>query len=302
MRACLTDMVWSEYERPALLWRRTLRICRFRSKGASDIQSGIVGSDGWVELLADDWITGQPIEELHLTGEYVTLDEIKYEPPFPQPGKVICVMLNYRGMIDALQTEVPSKLTFAAKFGSALIGSGQTIELPPGAKEVTYEGELALVMSRDARNLSRSRAREAIAGYTLFNDVSALDVSRTRSNPVLAKSFDTFGPCGPYLLTAEEIPVLADVELTTLLNGERVQRSMLADMVHDVFTLVEMLSAELSLEAGDVIATGSPAGTAQFHVPPKFLKDGDLVQVSAPGFGVLTNPVRAADSLSAATA
>jgi 2-keto-4-pentenoate hydratase/2-oxohepta-3-ene-1,7-dioic acid hydratase in catechol pathway len=180
------------------------------------------------------------------------------------------------------------------KASSAVIGPGDHILLPPVSREVDYEGELAAVVGRRARAVPRSHALEYLAGYTAANDVSARDFQGVRGQHFIGKSFDSFAPLGPALVTRDELPDPQALSLETRVSGETLQSASTKEMSFSVAELVEFASRITTLEPGDVLLTGTPAGVGKARTPPRWLRDGDLVEVAIEGIGVLRNPVRRA--------
>jgi 2-keto-4-pentenoate hydratase/2-oxohepta-3-ene-1,7-dioic acid hydratase in catechol pathway len=216
--------------------------------------------------------------------------------PLPRPGKILGIGLNYRDHAAETGRPEPEVPFVFSKAVTAVIGPGDAIVVPPVSREVDFEGELAVVIGRTARRLAAANALEVVAGYTCMLDVSARDYQR-RSGHCLAKSFDTFAPMGPAIVTADEIRNPAALELRTHVSGEMMQHSNTRELIFDVPTLIEFLSACLTLEPGDVITTGTPSGVGAARKPPRFLRPGDSVRVEIEGIGVLENEVRGVGSV-----
>lgn len=214
------------------------------------------------------------------------------EFPFSRrPGKVIAVGLNYRQHATEADVDVlPWPVTFA-KFPSCLIGPGEPIELPPGLTTVDYEAELAVVIGQTARNVSLDDALDYVAGYTCLNDVTDRDTQTREGQWSRSKSFDTFGPVGPTVVPAAEIPDPQALAIRARLNGQLMQDASTSQMIHTVAGLIAFLSQGITLEPGDVIATGTPSGVGAFRDPPVYLKPGDQIDIEIEGIGVLSNPV-----------
>jgi 2-keto-4-pentenoate hydratase/2-oxohepta-3-ene-1,7-dioic acid hydratase in catechol pathway len=215
---------------------------------------------------------------------------VRLRAPVPRPGKILGIALNYRDHAAETGRSLPAAPSVFAKASTAVIGPGDGIEIPSISQQIDYEGELAVVIGMRVRGVQRSAAAAAIAGYTIMNDVTARDV-QARSGPSLAKSFDTFAPMGPALVTADELADPGCLALRTLVNGEQRQGSNTAELVFDVPALIVYLSAAMTLEPGDLITTGTPAGVGVRRTPPQFLQPGDRVCVEISGLGVLENPV-----------
>lgn len=210
--------------------------------------------------------------------------------PLPRPGKIFGVALNYRDHAAETGKPIPEMPFVFSKAASAVIGPGAAIELPPASQSVDYEGELAVVIGTPAKRVRRAVALSYVAGYTIMNDVSARDYQQ-RSGHCIAKSFDTFAPMGPVLVTADEAGDPGRFDLRTLVSGEQMQHASTSQLIFDVATLIEYLSAGVTLEPGDVISTGTPAGVGARRTPPRFLRPGDTVRIEIGGIGVLENPV-----------
>ena len=221
----------------------------------------------------------------------VPLEDVRLTVPVAPPSKIICIGLNYRDHAAETGQDLPTKPTVFAKFPTTLTGPYDPIVLPALSQAVDYEGELGVVIGRQARFVAEDEALSYVGGYLCFNDVSARDVQNWTSQWTLGKSFDTFAPVGPYLVTAADVPDPQDLEIETRVNGVTVQHSNTANMVFTVAALVSLLSEVMTLEPGDIIATGTPGGIGGAQNPPRFLKDGDVVEVEIERLGCLRNPV-----------
>lgn len=207
-----------------------------------------------------------------------------------RPRAIWGVGLNYRGHIAETGRDLPSVPTIFMKSPGSLIGHGDTIVVPPHVSEPDYEGEVALVIGRSGRDIPAERARDFILGVTCANDVSARDHQYVTGQWVWSKSFDTFCALGPEIVPVELLD-LEDLALSTRLNGEVVQAASTSEMVFPIDRLVSELSRGITLAAGDIILTGTPAGVGSARVPPRFLQDGDVVEVAIEGVGTLRNTV-----------
>jgi 2-keto-4-pentenoate hydratase/2-oxohepta-3-ene-1,7-dioic acid hydratase in catechol pathway len=221
----------------------------------------------------------------------VQLDQVRLAAPVPRPSKIIGIGLNYRDHAAETGQELPTRPTVFAKFPNALSGPYDPIVLPGQSNSVDYEGELGVVIGRQARNAGEDEALSYVGGYLCVNDVSARDVQNWTSQWSLGKSFDTFAPVGPFLVTAADVPDPQDLDIETRVNGVTVQHSSTANMVFTVAALVSQLSAVMTLEPGDIIATGTPGGIGGAQNPPRFLHAGDVVEVEIERLGCLRNPV-----------
>jgi acylpyruvate hydrolase len=223
----------------------------------------------------------------------VVLDagSVRLGPPVPDPQKILCVGLNYRAHADEASLDEPPVPLVFAKFPNVLIGSGAAIELPEtNSERVDYEGEVAIVIGRRAYRLSEEDALSAVAGWMPFNDVSARDLQTQTSQWTVGKSPDTFGPCGPHLVLDDAVRD-GGLELETQVNGERVQHAHTDQMIFSVARLLAFLTMTMTLVPGDIIVTGTPQGVGAHRDPPRFLRDGDVVEVRVADER-LSNPVR----------
>jgi acylpyruvate hydrolase len=223
--------------------------------------------------------------------ERVQLADVTLCAPIPDAQKIICMGLNYRDHAEESGQEIPLAPMWFAKFANSLAGSGQAIVLPAAhAEYVDYEAELALVIGRAARDVATEDALSYIAGAMPFNDVSARDLQLQNPLWTSGKAIDTFAPCGPALVTLDEIGELGGLELRTRINGELLQQGTSADLIFGPAELVAWLSRTITLLPGDIIATGTPAGVGAAQ--GRFLRDGDTVEVEIDQLGTLMNPVR----------
>lgn len=208
--------------------------------------------------------------------------------PLPRPGKIVCIGHNYHGHTGATPPAYPD---IFAKFNNVVIAPNQPIVIPRASDQVDYEGELAVVIGRRAKYVEQARALDFVAGYTIFNDVTARDCQNRTSQWTLGKSFDTFGPMGPALVTKDEIPDPGILDLSLTLNGQEMQRANTRQLIFSVPFLIEYITQAITLEPGDVISTGTPSGTGASRKPPVFMKPGDEVRVGIEKIGELGNPI-----------
>jgi acylpyruvate hydrolase len=228
-----------------------------------------------------------------LAPKRLALADLQLLAPVPDPQKIICLGLNYRDHAAESGQEIPKAPMWFAKFANSLIGSGEDIVLPSAHPAyVDYEAELAIVIGRTASNVDASRALEYVAGAMPFNDVSARDLQIQNPLWTSGKAIDTFAPCGPALVTLDEIDDLHELGLRTRINGELVQEGNTRELIFDVPETIAWLSRTVTLLPGDIIATGTPAGVGASK--NRFLTDGDTVAVEVDGLGSVVNPVRAA--------
>jgi acylpyruvate hydrolase len=212
-------------------------------------------------------------------------------PPIPDPEKIICLGLNYRDHAREAGLTVPSVPMFFAKFPNSLIGPTDSIVPPKTTKEVDYEAELAVVIGDRARNIDAARALDHVAGVMAFNDVSARDLQMANNLWTGGKAIDTFGPCGPALVTLDEIEDIQTLAIRTRVNHATVQDGNTSDMIFGVAETIAFLSQIMTLQPGDIIATGTPAGVGNARQPKLFLHPGDVVEVEIDCIGTLRNPV-----------
>ena len=221
------------------------------------------------------------------------LDAISYAPVIPDPGKIICVGLNYRDHVAETGRTVTEKPALFARFPTSQVGHLQPIIRPDVSDHFDYEGELALVIGKGGRHIRREDALKHVAGYSCYNEGSIRDWQRHTSQFLSGKTFDRSGAFGPWLVTADEIPDPSKLTLQTRLNGETVQRTTTDLLITDVPDLIVYCSTIMTLLPGDVIVTGTPGGVGFKRSPPLFMKPGDSVEVEISGIGVLRNPVAA---------
>jgi 2,4-diketo-3-deoxy-L-fuconate hydrolase len=214
--------------------------------------------------------------------------------PIPRPGKIVCVGLNYKDHAEEQGAELPAAPLLFAKFTTALIGPGDPIVIPSIVTKCDYEAELGVVIGTSVRNVTKENALEAVAGYVVANDVSARDLQFADGQWTRGKSPDTFCPVGP-LVPAAEIPDPHALGIRALLNGEAVQDSTTANLIFGIDEVVSYVSRTSTLEQGDLILTGTPAGVGVFRNPPRLLQPGDEITIEIDGVGSITNPVRAED-------
>jgi 2-keto-4-pentenoate hydratase/2-oxohepta-3-ene-1,7-dioic acid hydratase in catechol pathway len=217
----------------------------------------------------------------------VPLDEVRLLPPVTRPQKIICIGLNYRAHAEEQGAEPPATPTFFAKFRNALAAPGATVSLPRWSERVDYEAEVAFVIRDRCKDVPEADAIEHVAGYTLLNDLSARDYQFKTPQWMPGKTFDGAAPCGPALVTTDEAGPHDRIEIELTLNGESMQKSSTADLVHSVPALIAYLSKLMTLEPGDLISTGTPAGVGSLRDPKLWLKAGDEVVISSPQLGVL---------------
>ena len=219
------------------------------------------------------------------TGERV--DDYELTAPLRRPSKLICIGLNYLSHCEEQGAEPPETPTFFAKFWNAIAAPGATVKLPAWSQKVDYEAEVAFVVGSRAKDVPEERALDHVAGYTLLNDLSARDYQFKTPQWMPGKTFDGAAPMGPALVTADEAGPHDAIEIELRLNGELMQSGSTADLVHSIPALVAYLSKLMTLEPGDVVSTGTPAGVGSLRDPKVWLKPGDEVEISSPQLGEL---------------
>jgi 2-keto-4-pentenoate hydratase/2-oxohepta-3-ene-1,7-dioic acid hydratase in catechol pathway len=254
----------------------------------SDISSFLSAGDAAIQKV-------QQLIEVAPRSAFVPLADVRLRAPVPRPGKIIAVGLNYRDhSVESGAKEVPKTPIIFAKFTTSISGPGDAIVIPTGDPQPDYEAELAVVIGRRGKGISAANALQHVAGYMPLNDVSARAWQFGDKQWVRGKSPDTFCPTGPYLTTRDEIPDPHALSITARVNGVTLQDSNTSRMIFRIPELIEFISASITLEPGDILATGTPEGVGVFRIPPVFLKPGDIVEIEIEKLGVLRNPVVAA--------
>ncbi|MEE1864972.1 fumarylacetoacetate hydrolase family protein [Pseudomonas auratipiscis] len=219
---------------------------------------------------------------------------IRHLPPIERPGKIVCVGLNYADHTKESPYDQPTYPTFFPRFSTTLIGHGEAIVRPQVSEQLDYEGELAVIIGTRGRHIAQEQALQHVAGYSIFNEASVRDYQFKSPQWTIGKNFDATGAFGPVFVSADELPPGArGLSLTTRLNGKIEQHGNTADMVFDVAHLIAVLSEAVTLEPGDVIVTGTPAGIGWARRPMLFMKPGDVCTVEIEGLGTLVNPIAA---------
>ncbi len=245
-------------------------------------------------------LLGLGADGLKRAAEAVQKGETHYDPdfthrlaPVPDPRKVVCLGLNYRDHAIETGAEIPTEPVIFNKFPSTIIGPEQPIILPKVSHEVDYEAELVVVIGGGGRDIPQEQAMDHVAGYMVGHDVSARDwqLRKPGKQWLAGKSFDTFAPTGPDLVTADEVPDPHDLGIRLHLNGKTMQDSSTAQLIFRIDAVIAYLSQICTLEPGDLIFTGTPPGVGMAQNPPVWLKPGDMVEVEIDGLGTLKNPV-----------
>src|SRR5580698_190565 len=280
-----------------------MRLIHFEKGGVS----GIAADDGsgWHGLteLDNDFVATLPelitegADLLHvgkdlLPMQPIDLDAVRLLPPVPRPPKIICVGLNYDDHLKESGLKKPEYLEIFARFGTSLIAHREPIRRPRESSALDYEAELAVVIGRGGRRISRDKALDHVAGYSLFNDGTLRDFQLRTPQWTMGKNFDATGAFGPWLVTPDAVPPGAHgLRIQGRLNGQVMQDSRTDLLIFSVAALIELISVAMSLERGDVIITGTPGGVGAARKPPVFMHPGDIFEVEIDGLGVLTNPV-----------
>jgi 2-keto-4-pentenoate hydratase/2-oxohepta-3-ene-1,7-dioic acid hydratase in catechol pathway len=224
---------------------------------------------------------------------FLPLQETRLHAPVQSPGKIVCLGLNYRGHAIEQKKEPPERPILFAKAPSALAGPYDDIVIRPGVENVDAEAELAVVIGREGSMIPAADALSYVAGYMAFNDVSARTIQREDTQWFRGKSFDTFAPCGPWIVTANELGDPGGLAIRQRLGTVVMQESTTADMIFGVAAIISFVSSAMTLLPGDIISTGTPAGVGVYRDPPVFLKDGDVVTIEIERIGIIRNRVRA---------
>jgi len=245
------------------------------------------------QLLAEDKLPLLAKKLENYQGERISIEKIDYLPVIPRPGKIVCIGRNYAAHAAEGGAAVPSYPEIFYRGSTSLIAHNAPLIRPACSRYLDYEGEFAFVVSKKCRHATEENALEFVAGYTLFNDATIRNYQRFSSQWTIGKNFDGTGALGPELVTADELPVgLAGCTLTTHLNGELMQTGQVNDLVFPVKKLIQLLSECMTLEPGDVVVTGTPAGVGYARKPPVYLKSGDIVEIAIEGLGKLVNEVQ----------
>ncbi|MBW4437556.1 MAG: fumarylacetoacetate hydrolase family protein [Pleurocapsa minor GSE-CHR-MK-17-07R] len=272
-----------------------MKLVTFSVKGSGRVRIGEIIDDtvyslAWTEDMRQMVRRGIVASRAY---ERFPLAEVTLHAPL-MPSKIIAIGLNYADHAKETGAKTPTAPLIFAKFPSAIIASGETIQWHSDiTSEVDYEAELAVVIGKRARNVSEENALDYVFGYTCANDVSARDLQKKiDAQWTRGKSLDTFCPLGPIIVTKDEVPDPQALKVRCLVNGDVMQDGTTADMIFSVRHLIAYCSKMFTLEPGDIILTGTPAGVGAGKKPPVFLKDGDTVTVSVEGIGELTNPCK----------
>jgi len=254
-------------------------------------QTGIPIPQNIKDFLFDGWYdeVKPKIPKLNFTQN---ISDVKFLAPIPNPSKIICLAFNYKDHAKEQNLIPPDEPAIIIKPRSTLNGATSEIICPSFVLKLDYEIELALIIGKDCKNITEEQAKNAIFGYMILNDVSARDVQAKDKQFTRAKGFDTFAPCGPWITTADEVHNPQNLKMVTKVNGIVRQNSSTSNMFLGVYSIVSMLSKVMTLEKGDIISTGTPAGVMLNKPDAVFLKDGDKIEMEIDGLGKLENTVK----------
>ena len=254
-------------------------------------QTGIPIPQNIKDFLFDGWYNEIKTKSTQLNYNE-RLSDFKLLPPIPNPSKIICLAFNYIDHAKEQNLIPPDEPAIIIKPRTTLNGATSDIICPSFVSKLDYEIELALIIGSNCKNISEKEAKEVVFGYMILNDASARDVQAKDKQFTRAKGFDTFAPCGPWITTADEIPDPQNLKMITKVNGVVRQNSSTSDMFLNVYSVVSMLSQVMTLEKGDIISTGTPAGVLLNKPDAVFLKEGDKIEMEIDGLGKLENTVR----------
>jgi 2,4-diketo-3-deoxy-L-fuconate hydrolase len=262
-----------------------VRLVTFSTK-ATGICAGILSGDKVLPLKGSVLAN---LDHPQAGNESIPLTDVRLLPPIPDPQKIICVGQNYRDHCAEQNVPVPDRPIIFTKFATSLTGPRDNIILPRISTQIDFEIELAFVIGKTGKHISKEHALEHVAGYMIFNDVTARDIQCSDKQWVRGKSCDTFAPCGPALVTRDEIPDPQSLALELRVNGQVMQSSNTNQMIFGVADLIAFLSQTITLVPGDIISTGTPLGVGHFRKPPVYLEPGDKVVATIENLGSLEN-------------
>jgi 2-keto-4-pentenoate hydratase/2-oxohepta-3-ene-1,7-dioic acid hydratase in catechol pathway len=239
--------------------------------------------DGWLDEIIDQESKFQYGDEL---------SKFQILAPIPNPSKILCLAFNYSDHAQEQELEPPENPVIVMKPRTALCGSNSDIICPDFVTQLDYEIELAVILGKTCKNVNEDEAKNSVFGYTILNDVSARDIQFKDKQFTRAKSFDTFAPCGPWVISADEIPNPNNLKLVTKINGKVRQNSSTSNMFIKIPEMISKLSKVMTLEKGDIISTGTPAGVALNNPNCEFLNDADKIEMEIEGIGTLRNTIR----------
>jgi 2-keto-4-pentenoate hydratase/2-oxohepta-3-ene-1,7-dioic acid hydratase in catechol pathway len=279
-----------------------MRMVSYRSEGGicAGVQmvNGILDAGGLLgehpmglRRLLEDGRLGELAGRAEIAADAEPASVLRLLPPVPDPDKIICIGLNYRSHAAEAGIDPPEQPTFFAKFSNALVPAGAMVELPAASEKVDYEAEVAFVVGRRCKEVDPDEAVDAVAGYMLLNDLSARDLQFATPQWMPGKVFDGSAPCGPALVTPDEAGPPDEISFTLDLNGERMQEASTSDLIFSVPELIARLSRWMTLEAGDIVSTGTPSGVGSVREPRVWLRPGDEIVISSPTLGELLTSI-----------
>lgn len=258
--------------------------------GVVDLTGRIGGAASIADLLADDGIDAA---RAHCEGAPIDfpLNACRLLPVIPRPAKVICLAINFKGHVAETGRDLPKHPVIFHRHAQTLTAHGLPLIRPQASDQLDYEGELAVILGKRGGNIPVETAMEHVAGYTCFNEASVRDWQKHSHLYGMGKNFRGTGAVGPWMVTADEIPDPSELVLSTFLNGERVQHVGINELIFSIAELISYVSQALDWLPGDLLVTGTPAGVGLFRDPPRFLRPGDLVEVTITSIGTLSNGV-----------
>jgi 2-keto-4-pentenoate hydratase/2-oxohepta-3-ene-1,7-dioic acid hydratase in catechol pathway len=280
-----------------------MRIASFEQDGHATY--GVVGTDGHYTPAPADFLARFPdlkaviaagaLDALQAaaqaSGVRLAPAQVRLLPVIPNPGKLICIGLNYKTHVAETKRPDSEHPSIFLRFADTLAAHGDEVLRPAFSERFDWEGELAFVIGTGGRHIAKDKAFDHIAGYACFNDVSVRDWQKHTHQFTPGKNFPGTGPFGPYMATRDEVPDVTKLQLQTRLNGTVVQNASVGDLIFDIPTIVNYVSRFTPLSPGDVIATGTPGGVGDRREPPLYMKQGDVVEVEITGLGILRNPI-----------
>jgi acylpyruvate hydrolase len=271
-----------------------MKLVTFTTKKDSTLRRGVLLGDKVAHISGDFNDFGDEqlaaIEKELAHAPTIALEDAILGNPLPKPNKIICVGLNYLDHVKETNAKVPEIPIIFAKWNNSLAGPNESITLDGASNQVDYEAELAFVIGKKGINIAEADAMEYVAGYVCANDVSARDWQMATSQWVRGKTLDGFCPLGPYIATKDEIPDPHNLRIMCRLNGNTLQDSNTGQLVFKIPFLIEWISRSVTLEPGDVVLTGTPAGVGFTRKPPIFIQPGDVCEIEIEGLGILRNP------------
>jgi 2-keto-4-pentenoate hydratase/2-oxohepta-3-ene-1,7-dioic acid hydratase in catechol pathway len=245
-----------------------------------------------IKAVLDGWALDTVAEAAAGASADYGFDEVEFRPVVPRPGKIVCVGLNYEDHRIETGREPSGYPALFPRYADSQVGHNRPMILPRNSDKFDYEGELAVIMGKTSRHISRDHALAHVAGYACYNDGSIRDWQRHTHQFLPGKNFEATGAFGPWMVTTDEIPDPGNLTLTTRLNGEQMQHANTDQLIFNVPYLISYISSFMPLRPGDVIVTGTPGGVGFKRTPPVYMKDGDVVEVEISGIGTLRNPIK----------